>query len=219
MNYTELRNNIISFCKRPNDALFIGQLDFFITCGMLRIYTKAKTIGTSQTATENAAPLMLSANNPNVALRLLWKQTLSIFYQDGNNLIPLQEKSPEYALTYWPQGANATGKPRFYSLIPSPVANVNYSQTALYITPTPDQNYNIVHTFLGQLLFNGANPNNYYANLYPAACYYSCLVEATLWLGDPRAPDVKQLYDEAAAMIGVDTLDSYDDRTDKRNKA
>jgi hypothetical protein len=219
MNYTELQDKIISFCKRPNDPLFIAQVPFFITCGMLRIYTKAKTSGTSQKETENAAPLSLSANQPDVALRLLWKQTLSIFYQDGNNLVPLEEKSPEYALTYWPQAANATGKPRFYSLVPSPLADANYNQMGLYITPTPDQNYNIVHSFLGLPLFNLANPNNYYANLYPGASYYSCLVEATLWLGDPRFPDVKQLYDEGAAMIGVDTLDSYDDRTDKRNKA
>ena len=214
----ELKANILGFCRRGDDPIFVDKLDFFITLGMLRIYTKAKTGGTEVTTTENAAPYMLSNSNPYVALKLLWKQTLSLFYQDGNNLVPLTEKSPEYCRTYWPQGANKTGKPRFYALVPSPLNDPNYNEKALLIAPTPDQDYNLFHTALGLPLFNGDNPNNYYATRYPAASYYSCLVDSTLWIGDPRSNEIKQLYDEAAAMISVDTVDSYDDRMTKRNK-
>ena len=128
-----------------------------------------------------------------------------------------------------PEGGSAaqdtTGLPKYYAMFGGATTGTSTSTSgAIYIGPTPDQNYQyIIHyNAMPEGLGSGGDgsSNTYLSNYFPQGLLYACLVEAFMFLKGPT--DMLTLYENkyktslqsfAAMQIGRRRRDDYTDGT------
>ena len=119
-------------------------------------------------------------------------------------------------------GQDTTGLPKYYSMFGGATTGVNTATSgAIYIAPTPDQNYKyIIHYNVVPGGLEANTGGTYISNYFPQGLLYACLVEAFMFLKGPT--DMLTLYENryktelqkfAAMQVGRRRRDDYTDGT------
>ena len=119
-------------------------------------------------------------------------------------------------------GQDTTGLPKYYSMFGGATTGTSTATSgAVYVAPTPDQNYKYIIHF--NKLPTGLETNTagtYVSNYFPQGLLYACLVEAFMFLKGPT--DMLTLYENryktelqkfAAMQVGRRRRDDYTDGT------
>jgi len=119
-------------------------------------------------------------------------------------------------------GQNVKGLPKYYSMYGGATTGANTATSgAIYIAPTPDQNYQYIIHY--NAMPGGLEDNTggtYLSNYFPQGLLYACLTEAFMFLKGPT--DMLTLYENryktelqkfAAMQIGRRRRDDYTDGT------
>ena len=119
-------------------------------------------------------------------------------------------------------GQNVKGLPKYYSMFGGATTGANTATSgALFIAPTPDQNYKyIIHYNAVPTGLETNTSGTYISNYFPQGLLYACLVEAFMFLKGPT--DMLTLYENryktelqkfAAMQLGRRRRDDYTDGT------
>ena len=119
-------------------------------------------------------------------------------------------------------GQDVKGLPKYYSMYGGATTGANTATSgAIYIAPTPDQNYKyIIHYNAVPGGLEDNTGGTYISNYFPQGLLYACLVEAFMFLKGPT--DMLTLYENryktelqkfAAMQIGRRRRDDYTDGT------
>jgi hypothetical protein len=217
MDYASLTIQIQNYANRSDD-FFIAQIPNFITQGITRIYSEARSIGFQKIQDGNP---VFAINTATITKPNDWKETISLSYTVPG-AIPLTKyvlpRTYEFCKTYWPNDAN-TGDPVFYADYSLPQATVGAGQ--FFLVPTPAGAYQYQLTYLSTPIFtaNAGSNQNFLTDRYPSLLLYACLLETIPFLkDDERIAVFETLYNRALKDINKDTTDRYTDRLSKRDK-
>ena len=119
-------------------------------------------------------------------------------------------------------GQDVKGLPKYYAMFGGATTGTSTSTSgAIYIGPTPDQNYQyIIHYNAMPTGLETNTSGTYISNYFPQGLLYACLVEAFMFLKGPT--DMLTLYENkyktslqsfAAMQIGRRRRDDYTDGT------
>ena len=118
-------------------------------------------------------------------------------------------------------GQNVQGLPKYYSMYGGATGVGATTSGAIYIAPTPDQNYQfIMHWNKLPQALSGSNTTTFISQYFPQGLLYACLCEAFSFLKGPT--DMLTLYEGkyktelqkfAAMQIGRRRRDDYTDGT------
>ena len=117
---------------------------------------------------------------------------------------------------------DTTGLPKYYSMYGGATTGTNTATSgAIYVAPTPDQNYKYIIYYNAQPTGLETNTSGtYVSNYFPQGLLYACLVEAFMFLKGPT--DMLTLYENryktelqkfAAMQVGRRRRDDYTDGT------
>ncbi len=117
---------------------------------------------------------------------------------------------------------DTTGLPKYYSMYGGATTGTNTATSgAIYVAPTPDQNYKYIIYYNAQPTGLETNTGGtYVSNYFPQGLLYACLVEAFMFLKGPT--DMLTLYENryktelqkfAAMQVGRRRRDDYTDGT------
>jgi len=119
-------------------------------------------------------------------------------------------------------GQDVTGLPKYYSMFGGATTGTSSATSgAIYVAPTPDQNYQYIIYYNAQPTGLETNTSGtYVSNYFPQGLLYACLVEAFMFLKGPT--DMLTLYENryktelqkfAAMQVGRRRRDDYTDGT------
>ena len=215
MNYSSLTSQILSYANR-NEPAFVTIIPDIINQAMSLIYSEATTLGFQKIVSAN-----LTAGNNNILKPSDFKAPIN-FQITIPGAAPfstfLLERTYEFCVSYWPNPL-LTSVPIFYSTDMN-VPQINVAPAQMYITPTPDQNYPYILTYLSfPPIFNEDNPVNFLTDKYPNLLLYACMMETIPYLkSDERIPVFESLYARALQSLNNDTKNRYTDRYSMRGK-
>ena len=117
---------------------------------------------------------------------------------------------------------DTTGLPKYYSMFGGATTGTNTATSgALFVAPTPDQNYKYIIHYNAQPAGLETNTSGtYVSNYFPQGLLYACLIEAFMFLKGPT--DMLTLYENryktelqkfAAMQLGRRRRDDYTDGT------
>ena len=222
--YNNLTNQIIAYANKGNSADFITAIPFFIAMGQERIWRDLKTLGFESVEEIKA----MEGNKAIIEKPRLWNETLSIIYGDTdspfNKSKVLFPRSYEFCINYWPNAniSNPDNPPLFYAdrqLKQEGGEGSPYQ--GIFISPTPDKDYQYQITYLTRVnpINNKGVETNILTDHYPDLLFYSCVLEALIYLKDDQRMAVYQdLYKGALSSANELTNDRYTDRGVRRDK-
>lgn len=214
MDYNSLSSQIASYANR-NEPAFLAAIPDIINQAMSRIYSEAKTLGFQKTTNGTFA-----TGIPTIIKPFDYKETISFQYTDPVTLVTtfLLARSYEFCVTYSPVIIDVA-PPVFYSADTN-VPQQQVGPSTLYLSPTPDANYNYSLTYLSfPPQFDATAPRNFLTDRYPNLLLYACMVEAIPYLkSDERIPVFESLYNRALQGVSKDTKGRYTDRISTRDK-
>lgn len=167
--YVTLKSDLLSYCDKVNDDLFIAQLPRIVMYAENRIATDLKTEGNEKVVTG-----IFGANN-NVADKPgFWRDTVSItIVTQAGKRVSLYKRAYEYCRNFWPT-PTLTALPRFYA---------DYDFNHILIVPTPALNHAfewIYHCRLDPL--SDDNQTNWNTVNAPQLLFQACMLESHLFL-------------------------------------
>lgn len=222
--YNKLTEQITAYANKKNSADFIAAIPFFIAMGQERIWRDLKTLGFESVEEIKA----MEANKAIIEKPRLWNETLSIIYGDTdspfNKSKVLFPRSYEFCINYWPNAniSDSDNPPLFYAdhqLIQGGGDGSPYE--GIFISPTPDKAYMYQITYLTRVnpINNDGVNTNILTDHYPDLLFYSCFLEALIYLKDDQRMAVYQdLYKGALNSANELTNDRYTDRGVRRDK-
>ena len=222
-NYNELSRQIITYANKIESVDFFAAIPFFISMGQERIWRELRTIGYERVEeiknfTSGSAIIEKPAN---------WIETISIVYGTTESpftkSIVLFPRSYEFCVNYWPNAddSNDSNPPLFYADRQKQQEGGDGTPfQAIFISPTPAKDFKYQLTYLRRVdLITGENQTNVLTDYYPDLLFYSCFLEALIYLKDDARLQVYQgLYQQALASANELTNDRYTDREVKRDK-
>ena len=140
-----------------------------------------------------------------------WRETISMHAVIKGNLVPVNVRSYEYCIAYWPDQMD-TGAPKFYC---------EFEAGYNLIVATPDDNYPWIRKdYLLPKMLDAANQTNWLTDQAPVALQWRVLKEMAVFLkkdedvarfgqfyaeaiGGLAAQDAKKIMDRAAERDGV----------------
>ena len=220
-NYTEVDTNV--FTSTITDQ-FIMNAEYKI----------AYDIPMDSDRKQSRSQLAKDNNSINVPAECLFVRAVQVFpsttsstvqgqYLERRDQTFIQEYVGE--LTGTAGGAAAqdvTGLPKYYSMYGGATTGTNTATSgAIYVAPTPDQNYKYIIYYNAQPTGLETNTGGtYVSNYFPQGLLYACLVEAFMFLKGPT--DMLTLYENryktelqkfAAMQVGRRRRDDYTDGT------
>lgn len=225
MDYSTLSTQIITYANKIGSDQFKAATTFFIEMGQQRIWRELKTLGYEKVEeikkfTKGTAIIEKPAK---------WEETISIIYGNGTtespftNSIVLFPRSYEFCINYWPNAdkSSESNPPLFYAdRQKQQEGGDGTPYDAIFISPTPARAFSYQLTYLQRVdLITSANQENVLTNYYPDLLFYSCFLEAVIYLKDDTRMQVYQgLYQQALTSANELTKDRYTDRGVKRDK-
>lgn len=218
---TSLVTNLITFMNRtPNDANFISLIPMFVEWGIQRIKRDLPvTLQVEKYVTNKFSPGVSLVVKPSD-----WKSNLSFSYGGGNigytdipierrNLdfkTPLLKKTLDFCYAYWPD-KNRLAPPKYYA---------NYGDSAFFICPTPDYEYDFELIYAGlPLSLDDVNQENVFTKQTPRILFFAVVHEAAIYV---RNRDLKasseEEYQKELAAIKVEDQSQITDRQDDVRK-
>ena len=222
--YNNLTNQIIAYANKGNSADFIAAIPFFIAMGQERIWRDLKSLGFESVEEIKT----MEVNKAIIEKPILWNETLSIVY--GTEASPFTKskvlfpRSYEFCINYWPNPSisDADNPPLFYADRQLRQEGGDGSPyQGIFISPTPDKAYHYQITYLTRVnpINNEGEDTNILTDHYPDLLFYSCFLEALIYLKDDQRMAVYQdLYKGALNSANELTNDRYTDRGVRRDK-
>ena len=224
-NYDTLSKQIITYANKIDSVDFINAIPFFISMGQERIWRELKTLGYERVEEiKNFTPQTAIIEKP-----ANWVETISIVYGTINSpftkSIVLFPRSYEFCINYWPNADDSddSNPPLFYADRQKQQEGGGEKSTpfeAIFISPTPAKAFKYQLTYLRRVdLITNDNQQNILTEYYADLLFYSCFLEAVIYLkDDPRMQVYQGLYQQALASANELTKDRYTDRGVKRDK-
>ena len=221
--YNDLKAQITAYANKTDSVDFINATPFFISMGQERIWRELKTLGYERVEeiknfTSGSAIIEKPAN---------WVETISIVYGTTDSpfikSIVLFPRSYEFCINYWPNAddSNDSNPPLFYTdRQKQQEGGAGTPYEAIFISPTPAKAFKYQLTYLRRVdLITNDNQQNILTEYYADLLFYSCFLEALIYLkDDPRMQVYQGLYQQALASANELTKDRYTDRGVKRDK-
>ena len=219
-NYTEVGTNV--FTSTITDQ-FIMNAEYRI----------AYDVPIDADRKQSQAQLAADNNSINVPAECLFVRALQVFPSTTSSTVQgsyLERRDQTFMQEYIGEltgdigsgtAQDTTALPKYYSMFGGATGTGATTSGAVYLAPTPDQNYiYIMHwNKLPQALAAG-NTTTYISQYFPQGLLYACLVEAYSFLKGPQ--DLLTLYEQkykqelekfAAMQIGRRRRDDYTDGT------
>ena len=225
MDYASLSRQIIAYANQANNSNFEANIANFIENGQQRIWRELKDLGFEKAAitesfTKGVAVIKKPAD---------WQETISLIYGSTDssftNSTVLFPRSYEFCINYWPNAdiADEENPPLFYAdheftLTGGEPSETGYS--AFFICPTPPLDYKYQLTYLKRPeLISSDNSKNILTDYYPDLLFYSCFIDALIYLrDDERVQFYQNLYQEALQSASKLNSSRYTDRGTQRDK-
>ena len=225
-NYETLSKQIITYANQVNSLSFTAAVPFFIAMGQDRIWSELKTLGYEKVQ----AVGKFVVDNAIIEKPKNWNETISIVY--GTSASPfinstvLFPRSYEFCINYWPNSnkGDPNNPPLFYADRQKNQAGgggpFESPFEAIFISPTPAATLAYQLTYLWRVDYiTNDNQKNVLTEYYPNLLFYSCFLEALIYLkDDQRMPVYQGLYQNALTAANELTKDRYTDRGVKRDK-
>jgi len=222
-NYNNLLLQIITYANQVNSPSFIDAVPFFISMGQDRIWSELKTLGYEKV--EEVGNFVV--NKAIIDKPANWNETISIVYGTTasafTNSTVLFPRSYEFCINYWPNSnqGDKNNPPLFYAdRQKNQAGGAGTPYEAIFISPTPVATFAYQLTYLCRVNYiTNENQKNVLTDYYPNLLFYSCFLEALIYLkDDQRMPVYQGLYQNALAAANELTKDRYTDRGVKRDK-
>jgi hypothetical protein len=228
--YATLTTAIQSYTEVDTNVLTSTITDQFIMNAEYRI---AYDIPMDSDRKQSQGQLAKDSNSINVPAECLFVRAVQVFPSTTSSTVQgqyLERRDQTFISEYVGQltgdvgsatSQDTTGLPKYYSMFGGATGTGATTSGAIYLAPTPDENYiHIVHwNKLPQALAAG-NTTTYISQYFPQGLLYACLVEAYGYLKGPQ--DMLTLYEQkynkelqkfAAMQIGRRRRDDYTDGT------
>ncbi len=206
MTYQSLSTQIAQYLDRA-DADTLSQIPNFINQAQQRMCREVLSIGLETYVTGSFTPGVATYPKPT-----LWRAPITFNCGTGptnNSRSPIQLRSYEYLLSYWPDRTQ-TGTPLYYS---------DYGYSDYLIAPTPSAAIPFELAFLG--LPPPITPfytQNWFTNFAPDVLLYACLAETAPYLkDDERIQMWNNEYQTRLASINSQDKQRQSDRGTNRN--
>ena len=182
---------------------------------------------------QSQAQLAADNNSINVPAECLFVRALQVFPSTTSTTVQgsyLERRDQTFMQEYVGEltgdvgsgtGQDTTAIPKYYSMFGGATGTGATTSGAVYLAPTPDQNYlYIMHWNKLPQALSGSNTTTYISQYFPQGLLYACLVEAYGFLKGPQ--DLLTLYEKkykqelekfAAMQIGRRRRDDYTDGT------
>ena len=182
---------------------------------------------------QSQAQLAADNNSINVPAECLFVRALQVFPSTTSTTVQgsyLERRDQTFMQEYVGEltgdvgsgtGQDTTAIPKYYSMFGGATGTGATTSGAVYLAPTPDQNYlYIIHWNKLPQALSGSNTTTYISQYFPQGLLYACLVEAYGFLKGPT--DMLTLYTQkytqelqkfAAMQIGRRRRDDYTDGT------
>jgi hypothetical protein len=182
---------------------------------------------------QSQAQLAADNNSINVPAECLFVRALQVFPSTTSTTVQgsyLERRDQTFMQEYVGEltgdvgsgtGQDTTAIPKYYSMFGGATGTGATTSGAVYLAPTPDQNYlYIIHWNKLPQALSGSNTTTYISQYFPQGLLYACLVEAYGFLKGPQ--DLLTLYEKkykqelekfAALQIGRRRRDDYTDGT------
>ena len=219
-NYTEVGTNV--FTSTITDQ-FIMNAEYRI----------AYDIPIDADRKQSQAQLAADNNSINVPAECLFVRALQVFPSTTSTTVQgsyLERRDQTFMQEYVGEltgdvgsgtGQDTTAIPKYYSMFGGATGTGATTSGAVYLAPTPDQNYlYIMHWNKLPQALSGSNTTTYISQYFPQGLLYACLVEAYGFLKGPQ--DLLTLYEKkykqelekfAAMQVGRRRRDDYTDGT------
>ena len=219
-NYTEVDSNVFT----------AAVLNRFIENAEYRI---AYDLPMDSDRVQSEAQLATDYNSINVPAGCLFVRAVQVFpstsastgqgvYLERRDQTFIQEYVGELTGDEGSQsGQDTTGLPKYYSMFGGATGTGSTTSGAIYLAPTPDQNYKyIIHWNKIPPSLESDTSGTYVSKYFPQGLLYCCLTEAYSYLKGPA--DMLTLYEQkykqelqkfAAMQIGRRRRDDYTDGT------
>ena len=219
-NYTEVGTNV--FTSTITDQ-FIMNAEYRI----------AYDIPIDADRKQSQAQLAADNNSINVPAECLFVRALQVFPSTTSTTVQgsyLERRDQTFMQEYVGEltgdvgsgtGQDTTAIPKYYSMFGGATGTGATTSGAVYLAPTPDQNYlYIIHWNKLPQALSGSNTTTYISQYFPQGLLYACLVEAYGFLKGPQ--DLLTLYEKkykqelekfAAMQVGRRRRDDYTDGT------
>ena len=228
--YATLTTAIQSYTEVDTNVFTSTITDQFI---MNAEYKIAYDIPMDSDRKQSQGQLAKDSNSINVPAECLFVRAVQVFPSTTSSTVQgqyLERRDQTFISEYVGQltgdvgsatSQDTTGLPKYYSMFGGATGTGATTSGAIYLAPTPDENYiHIVHwNKLPQALAAG-NTTTYISQYFPQGLLYACLVEAYGYLKGPQ--DMLTLYEQkynkelqkfAAMQIGRRRRDDYTDGT------
>mgnify|MGYP006244854109 CR=1 FL=1 len=175
-NYSFLKTDIINTIEN-NSSEFEEHIPYFIEKAEGRIVKELDDSGL-----DNYSTFSFTASDPVVSLpadtlvvrNVNFTTSVSTAAIPANSKINLLQRTYEYAIDYFPYASASTGVPRYYS---------RKNNTSIYIVPTPTSTLSgEIQTVSRPAALTSANPTNYFSEFCYDALFYSCMIEASVFM-------------------------------------
>jgi hypothetical protein len=182
---------------------------------------------------QSQAQLAADNNSINVPAECLFVRALQVFPSTTSTTVQgsyLERRDQTFMQEYVGEltgdvgsgtGQDTTAIPKYYSMFGGATGTGATTSGAVYLAPTPDQNYlYIMHWNKLPQALSGSNTTTYISQYFPQGLLYACLVEAYGFLKGPQ--DLLTLYEKkykqelekfAAMQVGRRRRDDYTDGT------
>tara|TARA_R100001509_G_C4726537_1_gene168317 strand:- start:6 stop:575 length:570 start_codon:yes stop_codon:yes gene_type:complete len=143
---------------------------------------------------DNYSSFTFAAGNPIVTVPEGTLVVRNVNYKTSvsSNIIPLLQRTYEYAIDYFPHASTSTGEPRYYA---------RKNNTEIYVVPTP------ASTLTGEIQITkrplalasatgtSATTSNYFSEFCYNALFDACMVESMIFMKNfSLVPNMEQKY-------------------------
>ena len=175
-NYSFLKTDIINTIEN-NSSEFEEHIPYFVEKAEGRLVKELDDSGL-----DNYSTFSFTASDPVVSLpddtlvvrNVNFTTSVSTAAIPANSKVNLLQRTYEYAIDYFPYASASTGVPRYYS---------RKNNTSIYIVPTPTSTLSgEIQTVSRPAALTSANPTNYFSEFCYDALFYSCMIEASVFM-------------------------------------
>jgi hypothetical protein len=175
--YSYLKDDIINTIEN-NSTEFADQIPYLVEKAEDRLTKELDDSGL-----DYYTSVAFTASDPVVSLPAgtLVVRNITFKTSASSNIIPLLQRSYEYAIDYWPYASASTGTPRYYS---------RKNNTSIYIVPTPastvagEIQYTKRPLALSSATGTSATTTNYFSEFCYTALFNACMIEANYFIKD-----------------------------------
>ena len=192
-NYSYLKDDIVNTIENDSNE-FATQIPFFVQKAEDRLIKELDDV-----ALDTYSSVTFTANNPVVSLpdgalvvRNVNFTTSATVFGEPTGIIPLLQRTYEYAIDYFPHASTSTGEPRYYA---------RKNNTEIYVVPTP------ASTLTGEIQTTkrplalasatgtSATTSNYFSDFCYNALFDACMVESMIFMKNfSLVPAMEQKY-------------------------